>query len=196
MGRGFLIEAWSRGLCSPRTPGSRAIGPAPVLRRGRLHLHSSFRMLLEETEREPTGVMKTMKKGWQGKQTFPPAFFSFSPDAQHPAGGVPPPSPWPAVRAPNSQKYNLPLRMCVCVAPVVLPIRKDTIFICESMSACYAVPPENCLCDMNCCFRKKGPGAMPLVGCRGETPHGPRKPQLHFLLTSLSFPFIIRKHRQ
>ena len=40
----------SRGLCGPRTPGSRAIGPAPVLRRGRLHLHSSFRMLLEETE--------------------------------------------------------------------------------------------------------------------------------------------------
>ncbi|MBQ4640749.1 MAG: hypothetical protein IJB69_09585, partial [Clostridia bacterium] len=26
--------------------------------------------------------------------TFPPAIFSFSPDAKHPAGGVPPPSPW------------------------------------------------------------------------------------------------------
>ncbi len=81
----------------------------------------------------------------------PGLFLSFSPDAQHPVGGVPPPSPWPAVRASNSQTHNLPLRRHVCVllcSTGTLPAK----YILQ-----YLVP---------------GQGAMPLVGCRGETPHG------------------------
>ena len=78
------------------------------------------------TEREPAGAMKTMKKGWQGKRAFPPAFFLFSPDAKHPDGGVPPPSPWVAV--PRLSRIN-------------------ATFIYESMCACYAVSSGNCLCD-------------------------------------------------
>ena len=38
-------------------------------------------------------------------------------------------------------------------------------FICENLCACFFVSPGNYLCDTNCYFRKKGPGAMPLVGC-------------------------------
>ncbi|MBR3904179.1 MAG: hypothetical protein IKJ51_00515, partial [Clostridia bacterium] len=68
-----------------------------------------------------------MKKGWQGKQTFPPAFFLFSPDAQHPAGGVPPPSPWPAVRAPNSQSYILLSSNGFLRGAVPQPTRKGSI---------------------------------------------------------------------
>ena len=81
-------EQRSRGLLAPRTPRGRAISPAPVLRLRKLNEQGFSACGLGKTEREPTGVMKTMKKVG-GKASFPiRPFFMFSPDAKHPAGGV------------------------------------------------------------------------------------------------------------
>ena len=75
-------------------------------------------------------------------------------------------SPWPAVRAPNSQKCNLPLQRGFCVAAVPQPackvtilisegvsawaavshpIRKNTFVLCKSTCARFSVSPGNCL---------------------------------------------------
>ena len=48
--RMMIVERMSRGLCGPRTPCSRAIGPAPFLRYRRRLFHSSFRMWLGDGE--------------------------------------------------------------------------------------------------------------------------------------------------
>ena len=103
--------------------------------------------------------MKTKKKPGEKARAFSSGLFLlFSPDAQHPVGGashrpargrapVAHParketiflckgvSAWPAVRAPNSQKCNLPLQREFCVAAVPQPARKTTILISEGVSA-------------------------------------------------------------
>ena len=56
------------GLCSPQTPGSRGIPPAPFLRRGKRFLPNFFSHVGWETKENahttgrPTGAMKTKKK--------------------------------------------------------------------------------------------------------------------------------------
>ena len=159
-----------RGLCAPRSPGSRGIAPAPILRYRRLLFQTSFRMLLEETEREPTGAMKTKKRAAERMHSLTASFCRFPRmhsirsavfHTAQPVGGS---------AAASSQRNNLPLQRGFCVAPVAHPICKETIFLCKRMCACYFAAPGNCLFDMNCSFRKKGQGAMPLVGCRGEAP--------------------------
>ena len=162
----MLLGETKQGPMRPPYPGSRAISPAPFLRWKKHIVHTSFRMKLKITEREPTGAMKMKKKAGQ-ESLLSCRFFLIFPGCK--ASGrrcFTPPSPWAgACGASSSQRNNLPLQRGFCVAAVPQPIRKYTIFICESMCACCSVSPEHCLCYMNCCFRKKGQGATPLVGC-------------------------------
>ena len=86
---------------------------------------------------------------------FPSAFFVFPGCFQHQAGGVYAAQP--------------------VGAAVPQPTRNITIVVSRPASACrwyfpsfsgkLPVEPANH-------FRRKGPGAMHLVGCRGETPQG------------------------
>ncbi len=154
-----------QGASRPLYPHGRGIPPAPVLRRGRLFEQTSFRMWLGETEREPTGAMKTMKKGWQGKRAFPPAFFLFSPDAKHPVGGVSHRQPvggrqW---RIQLAKRPSLSAKGFLRVA-VAHPIRKNTFVLCKSMCACYFVSPGHCSCVENYYFRLRVKGRCPLWG--------------------------------
>ena len=100
--------------------------------------------------------MKTKKRAAERMHSLTASFLSFSPDAQHPAGGV----------------SHRPARG----AAVPQPIRKYTIFICESMCACCSVSPGNCYFDINCCFRKMGAGTMSLLGCGVKPRRSPQAP--------------------
>ena len=85
------IYLWNKtrsGACAAPVPRTRGIAPGPNLRRRRLLLHSSFRMLLGRTGREPTGAMKTKKRAAERMHSLTASFLSFSPDAKHPAVGV------------------------------------------------------------------------------------------------------------
>ena len=102
------------GLCSPQTPGSRGIPPAPILRRGKRFLPNFFSHVGWETKENahatgrPTGAMKMKKKAGQ-ESLLSCRFFLIFPGCK--ASGrrcFTPPSPWPAVRAANSQSCNRP----------------------------------------------------------------------------------------
>ena len=129
--------------------------------------------------------MKTKKKAGQ-ESSLSCRFFLVFPGCT--ASGwrcFTPPSPWPAVRASNSQKCNLPLQRGFCVAAVPQPARQATTFISEGVSACgsagtqfakfqsffctdvcacYVVSPGHRLRDMNCQFRHRVKGRCPLWG--------------------------------
>ena len=166
------IYLWNKtrsGACAVPVPLTRAIDPGPNLRRRRLLLHSSFRMLLGRTGREPTGAMKTKKRAAERMHSLTASFLSFSPDAKHPVGGVPPPARGRQCRsqlaksqcsfckgvsacscgAPNSQKHIRSLQKYVCM----LLCFTGTLFARYTLQ--YPVP---------------GQGAMPLVGGRGKAP--------------------------
>ena len=142
-------------------------------------------MLLGEPTREPTGAMKTKKRAAERMYSLTASFLSFSPDAQHPVGGVPPPSPWAAVPQPTRKVTMFLLQRGFCVArstgtqfakmqssfakgflrvAVAHPIRKNTFVLCKSMCACYFVSPGHCSCVENCYFRYWVKGQCPLWG--------------------------------
>ena len=127
----MLLGETKQGPMRPPYPGSRAISPAPFLRWKKHIVHTSFRMKLQVTEREPTGAMKMKKKAGQ-ESLLSCRFFLIFPGCKsirrlvfHTAQpvarrqcrsqfaksqcsfckGV---SAWPAVRAANSQSYNRP----------------------------------------------------------------------------------------
>ena len=125
-----------QGLAQPLYPSGRAIGPAPILRLRKLIEQTSFRMKLWETEREPTGAMKTKKKP-EEKACFLSRLISFvfpgctasgwRCSTAQPVGGCATPNSQSfirsfakgflrvAVRASNSQKFNLSLQRGFCV---------------------------------------------------------------------------------
>ena len=77
-----------QGAMRPPYPRTRGIAPGPNLRWRRYYQQMFFRMLIGETEREPTGAMKTKKRAVERMHSLTASFLSFSPDAQHPVGGV------------------------------------------------------------------------------------------------------------
>ncbi len=117
---------WGRGLCGPRTPGTRSIAPGPLPANKKTFFPSSFRTKLWETEREPTGAMKTKKRADERMHSLTASFLSFSPDAKHPVGGETPPA---RGRPCRSQFTKLQLLMC------------------KRASTCYIASPGNRLYD-------------------------------------------------
>ena len=148
-------------------------------------LQTSFRMKLEVTEREPTGAMKTKKKPGEKAQAFSSGLFLlFSPDAKHPAGGVPPPSPWAAVPQPTRKVTMFLLQRGFCVARSAGTqfAKMQSSFAkgflrggsAAANSQSFNHPLRKCVCvffcftgklffDMNCLFRKKGAGMISLL---------------------------------
>ena len=110
------------GLCSPQTPGSRGIPPAPILRRGKRFLPNFFSHVgwgtkeNAHTTGRTTGAMKTKKKPGEkacfllrpfsivfpGCKSIRPAVFHTA----QPVGGS---------AASQFAKHNLPLGKHVCV---------------------------------------------------------------------------------
>ena len=91
------------------------------------------------------------------KTCFLSRHFVYFPRMQkHPAGGVPPPSPWAGGSATsNSQKHFLLLQTCFCVQQIIPQV---------SAGYCLSVTPSNYRCWVQ--------GRWPCWGLRGQRPSG------------------------
>jgi len=108
-----------RGLCAPCTPAPGVATPGPA--------HTILLVFLliilsacaaEGTDKRFHGLKENVKKGRRRKQAFSPAFFSFSPDALHPAGGSMPPA---RGRRRREKTLSSSHRKTVCFLRLICP---------------------------------------------------------------------------
>ncbi len=144
----------SRGLlapCTPRQGDSPCTHPATH----RLKRQTCYRMILKEWK-DTHGRYENKEKAEEKASFFLRLFLLFSPDAF----GI-----RPAV------EHRQPVGWRMAVPPSTCNI---TIVFYKRVSAYYKPQRDN-VWYISRLLPLPGPGAMPLVGCRGETPH--RSPQ-------------------
>ena len=134
-----------------RPPYPRQQGDSPCTRSAiqKAAFPNIFPHVAWGTKLSPRALRKRRKSRWRKLAFSPGLFLSFSPDAQHPVGGVPPPSPWAAVPHPTRKVTIFLLQRGFCVCSAGIQLAKLQSFFCKNVCACCSVSPANCSYETN-----------------------------------------------